>query len=146
MKIKSALLLLSLIGLAPLFGKSNFDKFKEESKKEESQESCPLNEKQERRVYEWFKKNVHDFDSLEILGWSPIHKVKKGLFQSKDPGLINVKVLIRGKTLGGGTTKKAIAFMMDENGYNHSVFAVDGYFTVDLDATTVDMTTGELKY
>jgi hypothetical protein len=107
---------------------------------------CPLNEKQERRVYQWIKKNTHDFNTVQILEWSPVAKAAKGIFE-KDTGSVSFKVMIRASTVGGGITKSVIAFTMDPNGYVDSMFAdADGYSAINLDPSTADMSVGRVVY
>lgn len=102
------LVVTALLSTAGAFGQSNLEKFKQEAKQEQSVAKCPLTEKQELAVYNWFKDNLNDFDSLEILNWGP--------YSEKSPSENLIYVRVRSTIPAGGKRISVACFGFNKDG------------------------------
>lgn len=144
----TAILLTAVLVSTTAFAETGLERYKQEqAAKEIKRNVCPLNEAQERRVYKWLEQYMVNFSTTEIIAWSPIYKIKKAALRKVDPGHISVKVKVRSANRMGVLDTKVFVFVMDKDGcYDYFDADPNSYKVIPINASTADMSTGQLIF
>ena len=102
-----------LLAVSFAYANPTLARMKEEQKKT-IEENIPVNEKQEEAIYRWFKDNLYDFQSLEIIEWGSRFS-KASLTTDKGDWYVAVK--FKSNSQVGNKVIAVKVFLFSESGH-----------------------------